>query len=167
MTRENTPAGGFTLVELLVVVLIIGILAAVALPQYNLAVAKSRFAEVVLLTQDMKRQQEVFFMENSRYASDCVELNPDLPAGTFIKSGDNDHLFFTGDEEKSISCSNGGGTRVGITAPNANLELWLDHAERTPAQEKGFCRAKTDLGHKLCAQMGKTKEGGKTYNYYF
>ena len=70
---------GFTLIELLVVVLIIGILAAVAVPQYNIAVEKSRLAQYIPLVHSLAKAEETYFLINGQHANDLVTLDIEPP----------------------------------------------------------------------------------------
>lgn len=66
---------GFTLIELLVVVLIIAILSAVALPQYQKAVAKSRAAAAFIKVAAIETAEEEFKLANGHYTPDFSNLS--------------------------------------------------------------------------------------------
>jgi type IV pilus assembly protein PilE len=60
---------GFTLIELMIVVLIIGVIAAVAVPSYQEYIDEGRRAEGVAFAKEILSLQETHFMQFNQYAT--------------------------------------------------------------------------------------------------
>ncbi len=69
---------GFTLIEMLVVVLIIGILSALALPRYQLAVDKTHFANLQSQVKAIRSSFDNYYLATGEYPSSFDELDIDF-----------------------------------------------------------------------------------------
>ena len=65
---------GFTLIEILIVVAILGVLAAIALPAYENSVIRSNRAEAKTELLIVAADQERFFSSNNSYSTDATPL---------------------------------------------------------------------------------------------
>ena len=156
LRRKNaakSKLSGFTLIELFVVVLIIGILAAVALPQYQLAVLKSKYTQLIITGNVIRQAQDRFYMENGKYSIDFSQLDISFAdcaplsgfPGTCRSSNGYDCVIADGgDSEKSgtVYCSLHGQELFYFSSP-------VYGNKRYCAARQGY-----DQSKKLCLSIG-------------
>ncbi|EMT9261343.1 pilin [Neisseria gonorrhoeae] len=74
----NTLQKGFTLIELMIVIAIVGILAAVALPAYQDYTARAQVSEAILLAEGQKSAVTEYYLNNGKWPADNDDKADDV-----------------------------------------------------------------------------------------
>ena len=135
----------FTLIELLVVVLIIGILSAVALPQYKRAVDKARLTELLIQGRTLLEAQQLYVTANGELARDLSALDIDIPSSAWTC-------------KSSCASVSVAGVSFEISAyiSVAHLSYWCKAANADDAHAK-----------QLCVSLGGTYSHASTTTSYY
>ncbi|EMT6943618.1 pilin, partial [Neisseria gonorrhoeae] len=127
----NTLQKGFTLIELMIVIAIVGILAAVALPAYQDYTARAQVSEAILLAEGQKSAVTEYYLNHGKWpennASAGVASSPTDIKGKYVKEVEVKNGVVT-----ATMKSDG----VNKEIKNKKLSLW---AKRENGSVKWFC----------------------------
>ncbi len=155
--QKNKQA--FTLVELLVVVLIIGVLSAIAIPIYQGAIDKSRWSTLLAPAKALQTAQMAAYMENGAYADDMSALVLSLPGEA------QDNTYIMPDAEYSIDTKTASQSTITgqlDTLPNVRLSMALKNPDSYL-----FCEAKSGdtRAERLCKNLLAGQKAGSRNGY--
>ncbi len=137
-----TSLAGFTLLELLVTVVIIGILATIALPQYEKAVIKARTAEAQVNLKAITDAQERYWLMYRTYTNNLRDLDVRVQDGKYYQY----HCF----DQRTCQASPQTGAGKYPT-----FEFHMQRGEHANYLGKHWCIGFNDYTNNICASMGK------------
>ncbi|HEZ4915791.1 TPA: pilin [Neisseria meningitidis] len=136
----NTLQKGFTLIELMIVIAIVGILAAVALPAYQDYTARAQVSEAILLAEGQKSAVTEYYLNHGIWPGD------NSSAGVATSSKIKGKYVAGVKVEKGVITATMASSNVNNEIKGKKLSLW---AKRQDGSVKWFCgqpvtRAKAD-----------------------
>ncbi|MGU4699135.1 pilin [Burkholderia cepacia] len=82
-TIKRNAQKGFTLIELMITVAIVGILAAVALPAYQNYTIRAQVSEGILLSEQLKVAISDYYANNGKLPMSQADVNAGMPSGKY------------------------------------------------------------------------------------
>ncbi|HFA3698102.1 TPA: pilin, partial [Neisseria gonorrhoeae] len=126
----NTLQKGFTLIELMIVIAIVGILAAVALPAYQDYTARAQVSEAILLAEGQKSAVTEYYLNHGKWPAnngDAGVASSDKIKGKYVQKVEVNNGVVTAEMAS---------TGVNKEIKDKRLSLW---AKRQDGSVKWFC----------------------------
>jgi len=126
----NRVSPGFTLIELMIVVVIVGILATLSYPSYVHFVQRSDRSEAQTTLQDWANRQEVWRADHPAYSTNINPANTDKYSYSLVSTATSFTLTATaigrqaGDKQDGVSCATLTLRQDGSIGPDGHQRCW-------------------------------------------